>query len=301
MFYVYIYYDPRKSPIEPFYVGKGSGDRMYFHLKDNKNSPKTQKIKKIFKSNKEPIIKKVFETNDEEEAYEFEEFLIQEIGTNFYEGLKDGPLCNMKPGGLGNSIDSIRVRDKDFNYFIVNKNDKRLKTGELLPITNGMVSYIDTRIGKTAQVSKEEFDNNDFYRGVNYNRKFSKKWIQNIKKNTPHIHLYKGDKGTTVNEEQLEEYLNNGWEYGKSKIECPYCKQTGGKGNMKRYHFDNCPLKIENYQNKFNFIVCPKCDKRYLKDLKSLSGFSNHVSKCMGYKYSYIKLRKDIEKVLNNL
>ena len=33
-FYVYIYYDPRTGPREPFYVGKGCGNRNLRHLKD---------------------------------------------------------------------------------------------------------------------------------------------------------------------------------------------------------------------------------------------------------------------------
>src|SRR5438876_11280475 len=33
-FYVYAYYDPRKSSFEPFYVGKGCGNRNLQQLKD---------------------------------------------------------------------------------------------------------------------------------------------------------------------------------------------------------------------------------------------------------------------------
>src|SRR5436189_5561247 len=33
-FYVYAYYDPRKSSSEPFYVGKGCGNRSLQQLKD---------------------------------------------------------------------------------------------------------------------------------------------------------------------------------------------------------------------------------------------------------------------------
>jgi len=29
----------------------------------------------------------------------------------------------------------------------------------------------------------------------------------------------------------------------RPKLECPYCKKTGGSGNMQRWHFDNCKNK----------------------------------------------------------
>ena len=60
IFYVYLYLDPRKPcdynygeynfDYEPFYVGKGSGKRMYDHLYGNKwNRHFISKIKKIQK------------------------------------------------------------------------------------------------------------------------------------------------------------------------------------------------------------------------------------------------------------
>lgn len=30
----------------------------------------------------------------------------------------------------------------------------------------------------------------------------------------------------------------------KSKIECPHCGKIGGSNNMKRWHFDNCKVKL---------------------------------------------------------
>ena len=32
MAYVYIYYDPRKTPLEPIYVGKGKNERFLDHI-----------------------------------------------------------------------------------------------------------------------------------------------------------------------------------------------------------------------------------------------------------------------------
>jgi len=43
----------------------------------------------------------------------------------------------------------------------------------------------------------------------------------------------------------------------KIQVTCPFCNKTGGKSNMKRYHFDKC----KNSPTYFpNLIKCPHCD-----------------------------------------
>jgi hypothetical protein len=33
------------------------------------------------------------------------------------------------------------------------------------------------------------------------------------------------------------------------KAACPYCNKIGGVSRMKQYHFDNCKLLKEKYEN----------------------------------------------------
>lgn len=53
-FYVYLYIDPRDG--EVFYVGKGTSNRCFHHLKDVRESDKAARIADIRKSRQEPII-----------------------------------------------------------------------------------------------------------------------------------------------------------------------------------------------------------------------------------------------------
>jgi len=77
IFYVYAYLDPRKPynrevngfvfDYEPFYIGKGHGNRMFAHFKEykkkkncltHKDHRKLHKINNIVKAGLKPIIKK---------------------------------------------------------------------------------------------------------------------------------------------------------------------------------------------------------------------------------------------------
>jgi hypothetical protein len=53
-FYVYVYLDPRNG--EPFYIGKGKGDRLFSHLDEQSETKKVARIAEIRQSGKEPQI-----------------------------------------------------------------------------------------------------------------------------------------------------------------------------------------------------------------------------------------------------
>ena len=117
MFYVYVYMDPRKDcdleidgfkfKNEPFYIGKGKGDRMFAHMKPfrsksfkldkTNNTPKNTKIQAILNSGFEPIIIKIKEFDLEYDSFRYEEYMIKSIG-RFDNG---GTLCNLTAGGEG--------------------------------------------------------------------------------------------------------------------------------------------------------------------------------------------------------
>ena len=115
IFYTYIYLDPRKMgsykygnyefEAEPFYVGKGKGNRCNEHLFEAKhyivlkwigNKHKYYKIRNILKSGFEPIILKIEKELNEQAALDLEIWMIWAIGRS---DLKLGPLTNHTDGG----------------------------------------------------------------------------------------------------------------------------------------------------------------------------------------------------------
>lgn len=91
-FYVYKLVDPRYTPPRVFYVGKGTGNRMYQHEKDMrkylvagragimKMQPKHKRILEIINDGYAVVYDVGFRTDDEEHAYQVESRLILDIG-----------------------------------------------------------------------------------------------------------------------------------------------------------------------------------------------------------------------------
>lgn len=140
-YYVYVYLDPRKAGeyvynqyhfnYEPFYVGKGSDNRVNFHLKvKGSNKHLLNKILNIRLSNLEPIILKIKSELLEEDAYLFELDLIKTIGRRI---INSGPLVNIKKGGIGKigfsdeSKEKISFANKGKTYSDEYKKNKSIK------------------------------------------------------------------------------------------------------------------------------------------------------------------------------
>ncbi len=101
-YYVYQLIDPQTEEI--FYIGKGSGQRMYQHVKDAKHPTYCyrsihRKIQSIFTRGQSVKYNKII-CETEQQAFELEQRLIQEVGRK---DLKLGTLCNLTDGGEGSS------------------------------------------------------------------------------------------------------------------------------------------------------------------------------------------------------
>lgn len=126
MYYVYALLDPRKPgkfryslgggkwatfDHEPFYIGKGKGNRMRVHvpaaLLGIEQTFKARRIRRIHAQGLAVIEKKSKKVFDEQSAFAYEKRLIAAIGR--YD-MRKGPLCNLTDGGDGVPNLSRKVR-----------------------------------------------------------------------------------------------------------------------------------------------------------------------------------------------
>lgn len=97
-FYVYLLCRPNGKP---FYVGKGSGRRVFNHDSEARRDCPCHKcriIRKVWRQGGEIIRYTVFTTNDEDEAYTYEQELIASYGRKNLANATDGGM-----GGRGHS------------------------------------------------------------------------------------------------------------------------------------------------------------------------------------------------------
>lgn len=110
-FYIYAYLDPTKNVklslnnfsllYEPYYIGKGKGNRYLIHFKKYGAVGAVKKTKSLMNKNIKPIVIKLYENLTEKNAFEIEEKLIRNIGRK---DIATGPLLNMSFGGQGGKV-----------------------------------------------------------------------------------------------------------------------------------------------------------------------------------------------------
>lgn len=166
-YYVYVYLDPRREyssneygfESEPFYVGKGLGERDRFHLKnyeynESTNPHRFRRIKNIQEDGYNIIVKRVYEGLEEDEAYEKEREVIKNIGRRLTDR---GPLTNIAEGGNGISgNNSLDLTDEEINDILLKYKNPDIPVKEIVDeydISHGSLTKI-RRAHKIERVSR---------------------------------------------------------------------------------------------------------------------------------------------------
>ncbi len=115
--YVYIYSDPDTQ--EPFYVGKGKGNRVFDHLKDASDSPKAAKIQQLLHRGKAPCIEILAYGLEEETALIVEAAAIDLLGldnlTNEVRGFESIKYGRIKVEEIEAQYGSDVLKEKDID------------------------------------------------------------------------------------------------------------------------------------------------------------------------------------------
>ena len=143
---------------------------------------------------------------------------------------------------VGVTYNHFPAADCNGNKYYVHKNDTRVLSGELkhhsaylIAITNG----INNRRIKPTEL--DEYLDDGWRYGVTT-------WRENPTKET--IHIHKNGIRKRIKPECLEQYIQEGWILGLQKVVCPYCNLEGAGSSMKRFHFENCKVKIKEQYDK---------------------------------------------------
>ena len=210
-------------------------------------------VKKYGKGNFEKENLKFFSTA--EEAFNYEGKIVDE------KLLKDPKCYNLVPGGGGKfSIGRATVRDKNGNYFIVDKNDPRYITREVVPVSTGRIhmfkKFDDGFHNKYVLPEDIEKYKNDGWKEGTPNQ--GKVWINLTEEGTV-------INRKMVNEEEVEIYLEEGWSRGSSCESSTisgmiYIYRILDDGNYEKTYV--LPEKLDEYLSKGWIEGCEQKGKK---------------------------------------
>jgi len=299
MFYVYIYLDPRKPGnyeyddycflYEPFYVGKGSGNRMFEHLGNyelSKNSFKSNKIKNILYSGHTPYIIKIIENiEDEDYSYNLEEKIIKTIGRI---STNNGPLVNLKEGGKGGLSGYIYTDEQLKQKSIISKKVQSC------PFYRELRKEIGKNIYNDDEIRKKHRENTIKGLTIDIIEK-SKRWLKDENKKREMIDKVKDT--MSKNKDIRSNIQKNSWNNIDLKEKhSNIMKEVSNRPEVKKKIRDANIKKVYQYSMTYQLIKIWESVIDAAKDLEiSSSGIANNCrglsKKSNGFIWSYEELK----------
>lgn len=219
--YVYLLVDPRNN--QPFYVGKGRGNRCRAHLDEAKyyvkrRSKKLAKIRKLFSLGMEPTIIKVEENVTDAQAIDLEVLLIAEMRDI---GI---PLTNMTDGGDGaqgykHTEEHKQIMRERFAGRVITE-EHRLKMCK-----------------PKSEIGKENIRKARLTTAYRPSEETKRKTSETLRGRPSPM------KGQVHSEEARAKMSEQRKGIPKPKVECPHCKRMVAINAAKRWHFNNCKDK----------------------------------------------------------
>ena len=150
--YVYVYIDPRNG--KPFYIGKGTGNRLFSHLQDQSDTEKVARIAEIRRSGKEPRIEILRYGLSDSEARLVEAASIDLIGkaklTNRMSGYHEGSFGRITSQRVISMLTAkkIKVHHKAILLTINKFYRSDMSKEELYEVTRGIWKVGETNRNK---------------------------------------------------------------------------------------------------------------------------------------------------------
>jgi len=219
-----------------FYIGYREANKTPSHIDLPKYRTSSKIIEPKFEEFNTTIIAEFFLGDD---AYDHEQLSIFEEWNNpllLNENCRYGSIGRFKTPKIRTDIHNIRISKakrgfaimKDFGGILikVSVDDPRITSGELVGHTKGKVTMRDVTTGVCLQVFLDD-------------PRIASGELVGANKGKGHPHKSKRTK------EHTEKLKKARIGIPLQKSTCPHCNFTGGGGNMKRYHFDNCKKIID--------------------------------------------------------
>jgi hypothetical protein len=265
-FYVYALCDPRAPgsfkyeivlgefvdfACEPFYIGKGTGRRMFTHVvaanrgtkQASENPHKTNKILAIQAQGFAVAEIKIRDDLTESAALELEEFLVEKIGRVTEGGL----LCNILNGGAAGSSGIPLKQEHRDKLSASHKGSQRAYRASVENMKKAHQLTPD-QVRAKAEKQKKTFAarsaEDESQRRAVISNASKRLWVSRTEEQRKDV-IARAQAVRAQNKDLPQKTAKILSDRNKVRASCPHCGKEGQRIAMLRFHFDNCKTVME--------------------------------------------------------